>query len=365
MHELTGAARTAARPLIEALPSPIYALSIVDDRAHGRVFVDDSSHPAVALVWETTGNLFISSEITAKGLPAAEIVRGIQDLINNEFIPEARRDRSRPMCWIAYAPQSWGTQLPSMLKDLTPISDKRFCYRADGPDDEAIKRLTKLAKAPKGCEVRPVDREVLESQMANVNELLAEAKKMWGSADRFLSEGFGYCVTSEGAITSWSLSECPSAKRTSVGVETVEAFQGKGHGTAAAASTLLKCRRDGLVADWDLYVSNVASQKLAEKLGLTKVAEYPVRFFWFNRVDNMLINGNMALKRDRPEDAAEWFDKAFDEASFQDQAKGSWLLTSPERRAWWTNVAADAYEQAGMPGMAKDMRQRAEREKGV
>ena len=363
MHELTSAARGAARPLIEALPSSIYALSIVDDRAHGRVFVDDVSHPTVALVWETTGNVFISSEITAKGLPAAEIVRGIQDLINNDFIPEARRGKSRPMCWIAYAPQSWGTQLPSMLKDLTPVSDKRMCYRAEGPDDEAIALLTKLAKAPKGCEVRPVDREVLESGVANVDELRSEALKMWGTVDRFLSEGFGYCVTSEGAITSWSLSECPSGKRTSVGVETVEAYQCKGHGTAAAASTLLKCRRGGLVADWDCYVSNVPSQKLAEKLGLTKVVEYPVRFFWFNRVDNMLINGNMALKRGRPEDAAEWFDKAFDEASLQDQLKGSWLLTSPERRSWWTNVAADAYEQAGMPGMAKEMREKAAREK--
>jgi len=364
MHELTGTSRVSARPLIEVLPSPIYALSVVDDRAPGRVFVDDAAHPTVALVWETTGNLFISSEPTAKGLPAADIVRGIQDLINNEFIAAARRDRTRPMCSVSYAPLSWGTQLPSMLKDLPPILDKRFCYRADSPDEEAVPRLKKLAKAPADCEVLPADRDLLEGNLANVEEVRAEVQKMWGSVEHFLTDGFGSCVTSEGAITSWCLSECPSRQRTSIGVETVKTHQRKGHGTAAAARTLLKSRENGLVADWDCYADNIASQKLAEKLGLSRVAEYPVRFFWFDRIDNMLVNGNMALKRDRPEDAAEWFDKAFEEADFGDQAKGSWHLSTPRKRAWWINVAADAYEQAGMPGMAKDMRAKAARETG-
>jgi hypothetical protein len=150
MHELNGSSRSAARHLIETLPSSIYAISVVDGRSDGRVFVDSETQPTVALVWETTGNVFISSELTAKGLPAPDIIRSIQDLLTGEFIPQALRTKSRPMCWIAYAPQMWGTQLPSMLKDLPPIPDRRLCYRAEGPDDAAIAHLSKLAKAPRG-----------------------------------------------------------------------------------------------------------------------------------------------------------------------------------------------------------------------
>ncbi|MGE5579216.1 MAG: GNAT family N-acetyltransferase [Bacillota bacterium] len=363
MHELKAAERAAARPLIEALPSSIYALSVVDGRHQGRVFVDNPDHPTVALVWEETGNVFISSELTAKGLPAPDVIRDIQSLLLGEFVPHALRTRTRPMCFIAYAPQSWGTQLPSMLKDLPPIADKRLCYRAESSDDEAVKRLSKLAAPPEGCEVVPADKGLLESDMPNAEEVRTEATKMWGSIDRFASEGFGYCVTCNGVVTSWSLTECPSHGRISVGVETASEYRQKGHGTAAAANTLLRCRREGLVADWDLWENNIPSMKLAERLGLTRVAEYPVRFFWFHRLDNLLVNGSVALNRGRPEEAAEWFDRAFQELPPNGAVEGWAQFRSPGNRAWWCSTAADAYEKAGMPGMAKDMRERAAREK--
>lgn len=363
MHELKPAARVAAKPLVEALPSSIYALSVVDGSQPGKVYVDNPDHPTVTLVWEDAGNAFISSEPTAKGLPSADVIRDIQNLLLGEFVPQALRTRVRPMCFVAYAPQAWGTQLSSMLKDLPPIPSKRLCYRAEAPDDQAVKHLSRLTAPPEGCEVRPADKDLFESGMPNVDQVRAEATKMWGSVDRFVSDGFGYCVTSNGVVTSWSLNECPSGKRISVGVETVEEYQRKGHATAAAASTLLRCRHEGLVADWDLWESNTPSMKLAERLGLTRVAEYPVRFFWFHRLDNLLVNGNVALKNGRPAEAAEWFDRAFQELPFGQAVEGAAHFGTPGNRAWWCSAAAEAYEKAGMPGMAKDMRERAAREK--
>jgi len=363
VHELKAAARLAAKPLVEALPSSIYALAVVTGGEHGRVFVDNPDHPTVALVWEDTGNVFISSQPAERGLPGPDVIRDIQDLLLGEFVPEALRTRTRPMCFIAYTPESWGDELQSMLKDLPPIPSKRLCYRAEGPDDEAVELLSKLAVPPEGCEIRPADKDLLESDIPNAEDARAEATKMWGSVARFVREGFGYCVTYNGVVTSWSLNECPSGNRISVGVETVPEYQRKGHGTAAAANTLLRCRREGLVADWDLWESNTPSMKLAEKLGLSRVAEYPVRYFWFHRLDNLLVNGNVALRRGRPKEAAEWFDRAFRELPFGRAVEGAAQFGSPGNRSWWCSAAADAYEQAGMPGAAKDMRERAARER--
>jgi len=297
----------------------------------------------------------------------------IQDILVAEFVTEARRNKSRPMCWVAYSPESWGPLLDSVLTEIPPIADRRYCYRAQTPDDEAIAHLSGLTAAPEGCEVRPADKALMESGLANVDEVRAEARKMWGSLDRFVTEGFGYCVVAGDAITSWSLTECPSGDRidgsagqfrTSVGVETVEEFRRRGHATAAAASTLLRCRREGIVADWDLYAGNTPSLKLAERLGLTRAADYPIRFFWFNRIDNLLVNGNVALKKGRAQDSAEWFGKAFEPDHPENEVKESLQLSTAARRAWWMGKAADAYEQAGMPGMSKDMRERAARETG-
>ena len=75
MHELKPAARVAAKPLVEALPSSIYALSVVDGSQPGKVYVDNPDHPTVTLVWEDACNAFISSEPTAKGLPSADVIR--------------------------------------------------------------------------------------------------------------------------------------------------------------------------------------------------------------------------------------------------------------------------------------------------
>jgi hypothetical protein len=53
-----------------------------------------------------------------------------------------------------------GTQLSSMLKDLPPIPSKRLCYRAEAPDDQAVKHLSRLTAPPEGCEVRPADKDL-------------------------------------------------------------------------------------------------------------------------------------------------------------------------------------------------------------
>lgn len=356
MQELTGAGKSAAKTLIKRLPSPIYALSVVDNRADGRVFVDDPQKPGVAIVWESTGNAFIS------GNPTPESVLAIADVIVGQFIPEAVSTRSRPMCFIAYSPDSWGTHLPSILKGYPPIEDTRLCYRAEGTDDFAVSHLSRLTSAPADSEVRAADDDLLKSGLTNIDEVRSEAQKMWGTLDRFLKEGFGYCVVSGEAVTSWSLTECPSGDRCSVGVETVEGFQRRGHATAAAANTLLRARREGIRADWDLWASNEPSLNLAEKLGLTRVAEYPIHFFWFDRVDNMLVNGRVASRRDRREEAATWFRKAFETANAASESKSSWLLSSPERRVYWLTLAADVCEKAGRLTLAKEYRERAARE---
>lgn len=96
---------------------------------------------------------------------------------------------------------------------------------------------------------------------------------------------------------------------------------------------------------------------------VSRVAQYPVRYFWFHRLDNLLVNGNVALRSGRPKEAAEWFDRAFKGLPFGQAVEGAWQFGNAGNRAWWCSTAAEAYEKAGMPTAANDMRDWAAREK--
>lgn len=290
--EAVGPARPAARALISRLDYPQGALSIVEGRAPGRVFVDDPVAPRVALVSEATGNLFIAGE------PGQQAASDISRLLQEVLIPE-KVGNGRPMCYIDYWPHDWGRCIPAMLPDLQPMADTRYTYSMEVPAaDGVVRALKSMAEPPAGCSVRAIDRALLESAtIGNLDEVQAEILKGWGTVDAFLAGGHGYCTLQGDDITSWCLTEYPLDGSCGIGVETVEAYRRRGHASAASAAAILKCLRAGIKPYWDLWASNEPSRRLAERLLLTRVATYPVFFLWFNKVDNLLVNANFAATR--------------------------------------------------------------------
>ena len=112
--------------------------------------------------------------------------------------------------------------------------------------------------------------------LRNFSALLDEVTSMWGSDQAFLTRGFGFCAHDGTTIASWCTAEYVSPGRCGIGIETVQAFHGRGLATAVGAAFLRSCASRSMVAHWDAWTDNAPSIAVAEKLGFSLLATYSV-----------------------------------------------------------------------------------------
>lgn len=98
----------------------------------------------------------------------------------------------------------------------------------------------------------------------------------WDDEDKFLANGRGYCIMDGDTPVSWAFSAAVSSKEIDIGVETAEAYRGKGLAALAAKKMIEYVLSQGKKPVWACHASNIGSQRTAEKAGFTKTAECTV-----------------------------------------------------------------------------------------
>jgi len=125
-----------------------------------------------------------------------------------------------------------------------------------------------------GVRFAPIDRALLEDEgLANSDTVRREIGMMWPSLERFYAHGLGCAAVAERQIVGWCTAEYVGRARCGIGIETAEAYQRRGIGAAAAAWFVRAVRGRGLVTCWECRANNTPSRRVAEKLGLTLIAE--------------------------------------------------------------------------------------------
>lgn len=150
----------------------------------------------------------------------------------------------------------------SYFNDKSNISiEKRYLYQhfSDTPVEVNL---------PDGFEIMEMDKIILENLSGRIVPSL-----FWQNNDEFLENGKGYCVMHNGEIAAWAFSASVSCEEIDIGVETAEKYRGQGLATTAAKMMMKYTQKQGKAPVWACYYKNMASQKIAEKLGFSKTAE--------------------------------------------------------------------------------------------
>lgn len=98
----------------------------------------------------------------------------------------------------------------------------------------------------------------------------------WGSISRFLQHGFGYCLLHRDKIASECISIFASPNYAEIDIATHPDYRGMGLAHRAGELFIEHCLEHGLIPKWDCDIDNIASIKLAEKLGFDKPQPYSV-----------------------------------------------------------------------------------------
>jgi RimJ/RimL family protein N-acetyltransferase len=132
-------------------------------------------------------------------------------------------------------------------------------------------------RLPADFVLRRIDRDIAErlqkDLIASGNPPWFEA--VWGSIDNFLEHGFGFVILCDEAIVSncrtWSVNEGIAAIQVSTRVK----YRQRNLATFAGSAFIEHCLTNGLIPEYSCEQENVASAKLAQKLGFIPIGTTP------------------------------------------------------------------------------------------
>jgi predicted GNAT family acetyltransferase len=94
----------------------------------------------------------------------------------------------------------------------------------------------------------------------------------FGSAEALLTHGLLAGAVVDGELVSVAFSASGSSKYSEVGIKTRGDFRGRGYSTAAASLICAGIQANGQTAVWSTDQDNIASQRVAAKLGFQEVS---------------------------------------------------------------------------------------------
>lgn len=265
MYRLDPNAYQLVRPLFKELRTNLVVDSIIDGNTPAWVYVDRVDSPRTALMWDLQGEMFVAGDASC-----AATHKALGDLIVTAVLPNAR-PRGIPSLALFYDTPAWETRLDILLPGLKPEKAARRRYTFTRP------KLDWRTVLPAGSEMHLLDRDWLARQdLPNMEHLIGWVDSFWHTRQDFLRASLGAFMLHDGIVASWCLGVFASGKHVELGLATVPEYRKQGYATAAAARCLAFCDQNGLTPHWHCWEDNVASWRIAQKVGFDHPASYTV-----------------------------------------------------------------------------------------
>lgn len=287
--------------------------SILLNHSPGEVYTDSVISPKTALVWNNGHNFFILGDLGNKIFyeQLSKIIYG------DIFIQAKQKDNLLDFYIRFFQNQSNASgKYNEILSDLfieNPVVIMKYRYYELDLSEYRISKLDDSLLGT-GISVEFIDESLLEkTDLINYGNIIGMIKENWRSEELFLKNGFGFCLIKDNSIISWCISDYNIDNQCEIGVETDDAYWRKGYATIAVTEVLNYCKQIGIrKVGWHCMDSNVASYKLAEKVGFKRMDDYITYQAWFNKFDNLLVNGYYYFTQAQNyRKAAECYEKAF------------------------------------------------------
>ncbi|MFW9778151.1 MAG: GNAT family N-acetyltransferase [Candidatus Heimdallarchaeota archaeon] len=144
---------------------------------------------------------------------------------------------------------------------------------------QIIRRI--FSPLPKEFQLKKVDIEaVRQIPNQNFSNYLVEMKNYFGSPEKFIEEGVGFCIQKNEAILCvviGFLASVPITQSLELYIATHPDYRGRGFATLVGAKMIEYCLTKGIEPHWD--AANPLSVKLAQKLGYTHPEPYKC-YYW-------------------------------------------------------------------------------------
>ncbi len=228
----------------------VYPLSVAQKFQQGEIFADFENDRTTVLFWHYCGFAFLSGAYDKGFLDSLyEMILDKNKIIPRRFLLFTDDERIESY---------FGS------KENFGISKRYFFeYHAD--------HTVSIPDLPEGFEIQELDSVLLSRLKGRITPSV-----FWQNAEMFLSKGKGYCIVNGDAIASWAFTSAVSDREVDIGVETDDAYRHRGFARIAVQTLIRYIMDEQKLPVWACHSHNPASQRLAEKIGFTKVSECSV-----------------------------------------------------------------------------------------
>jgi len=113
-----------------------------------------------------------------------------------------------------------------------------------------------------------------DQEFRNLEFVKDHILQFWCTIDDFSQKGYGFAAVQGSEIIGLSYSSFVTEDTHAIGIETLPNYQNKGIGTHLATMLVEEIFANGFTPYWDCSLDNVASKKLAQRLGFQQVHQY-------------------------------------------------------------------------------------------
>ncbi|MCR8846423.1 GNAT family N-acetyltransferase [Paenibacillus sp. SC116] len=264
-----------ANQLITSSSDMMFAGVVAGDNP-GEVWVDDELNPSSALVWSSGLGCF-----TFMGDARNHAFnQSIEKLIEDEVIPFLKH---KDVSYFEFSVDSedWYPALYEYIGNRKIDKSYQYVYKSTMEPVQASS-----SDAIGDFKVVEINETLLleldKRELKNADFLVNYIEQYWGTISNYIENGYGYAALSEmNEVASIAVSSAKFQSTQSIGVETLENYQRQGLSGSLVTLLLQKFNECQIIAWWDCMESNIASQKTAEKAGLSRSHRYQINWFHF------------------------------------------------------------------------------------
>jgi GNAT superfamily N-acetyltransferase len=256
-------------PFEEVTINNLFARSVIERKVTGKIFVDDPDNPSTYYVVHPYGMslLFGNSNNEAFNKDFRDYALNIDHV----------RDTHE---WMQAFPGNWHPVLSELFEGYL-IKQAENVTKKETGIIELNTRVNFRFNHGSFQQLRKINLE-FDNKIVRTDEQIFNDMKgsvvpsyFWDSVDDFLKNGVGFSLFYKGQLASTAYSSYIHDDKLELGIETVEAFRGKGFAEYACSALIDYCIENNYEPVWSCRLENISSYRLAQKLGFMPSAEIP------------------------------------------------------------------------------------------
>lgn len=248
-------------PLKEVTINNFFARSVIENKAEGRVYVDNTDDPKTFYVVHKYGMSLLFGDSD-------------NSTFNDSFLSYAinLNQTRNSIEWLQAFPEKWNKRLQSLFADRFITSEQNTL----NPEKRVVELNTRLnftfnpklfsqrkkTSIDNGIELVHSNKQHFATMKGSVTPAF-----FWKSADEFLTHGIGFSLIYQGKLAATAFSAFIIDNYLEIGIETIPEYRGKGFAEMVCAALIDYCISNNFIPVWACRLENTGSVKLAQKLG--------------------------------------------------------------------------------------------------